>query len=1119
MDTEKQAESLVDELEKLTHSERVARMVKIGTEFQTNPNAKTLLDHLASKSLYEQLLSLESCHGSRDLSFAKQIISSSSSKHLKKRAIDLIALFGSDEELIQALQAVPLYLQVATLHRLRHAHGRRKRLGVIEQYLKELENKEGKDKQFQRLFLLGSENLVEKHLPKFLDHFSTQQWLDLAKYHARLAQNVFDHWIERSDEDDRDLIGKINLILHQWLSHDYTVSSAVELFRTALKKVSISQLPITQLLEKSPERAVPIILSCEENLTKDKVEEFDRRALRKLPMTFFRPLFERYPGIVEEYEFTLFTPEQRLLVWQKYRLGWRNDDGTMDVDIIEALPTKERHAEARRVLRLKKFETNPSDRIPYIALLPWEEAMELQKPFIRSGDVEIRSTAIKTQVEAVKFDDAYIEDALKLVLSRKNEQDPVQIQMLDALFDIPSGRWKETHLLILDEIITSRLKSRDVSVITCHRILSLLGRILSVHCEWVAAQLGRVMRDHGCHYRFSAHLSGRVPVKECVATVEKEMSPFLDKLLRKKDAFNLIKLESIFEKQTKHWTEYLDTCEEMAQIRDIEKSSYSELLDIIRTFRPESLDWLVLKIYGNDDFACVPVIVSHVHNKRQNLLDGYLNYSLERHEDRKKAIKTMRGGFWRWTESQQEEFQKLLLKDIANQDTIVEDKIKCVQQLSLLTFVDQHPLFDLANNEESAVQEAALRALGDLDGQQGLSILIEALSDERARIAIYSLRKVLKTMPNHKTFELLSTIPHTKVTVAKETIRLIGELGTEECFQYLLGEEKVDLHVDVRVALHRALWTYLDREDTWKIFARAAENTDPKIAKAVCSIPEDGLNAQQEHQLLQVLLRVLSHDSPEVRIAALERCDTKPIQDPENILAPRLFDLIHSELDDEIKAAANAIFETYARNNTEKIGELYRRLLSDRKTLKLVHDTYMSIVSPYPGRKYLRPVTHLLLSIFKTDRLSTIRRVNLMFSGLPWAELRPYVFEIMPELHADALCAAERFIETNSTGWKEDRDDLLKVELGLKGSRDERARRLAFSFLRAGVDESVGWTDEERFRLDGYRNDESVLVAEAAWEFNVPEKGDDDSEDEDESLGDEMKEDQSGRDTVMEDDN
>ncbi|KAH9213074.1 hypothetical protein DL95DRAFT_390878 [Leptodontidium sp. 2 PMI_412] len=1113
MNVQAEARSLLEEFDQLSNSARVARMVRLGAESRLNPNVRALINHLESQSLYEQLLSLESCHGSRELSFAKQIVSSSSSKHLKKRAINLIALLGSDDNLLWALQSVPPYLQVATLHRLRRGRGSRKRLAVIEKYLGDLEHKEEDVKQFQNFFLLGSEALVERNLPRFLEQFSIQQWLNLAKYHPEIAQRVLNEWIERSEEDDFTLVSKVNTVLKQWLSHDSTVKYAVELFRNSLKKVSISRLPVTELVERSPLKAVDIVLSCEENLETVTIEELYWRALRKLPMSSFRSLFGRYPGIVEEYEFTLFTPEQRLLAYRKYREGWRDDDGVIDAYKIKKLPSQERIAEARRHIKLKKFETRPSDRIPYIALLPWDEALELQTPFIRSGDAQIRSEALAAQIEAVKFDETHIEDALNLVLSRKNEQDPVKNQLISALWDIPRGKWKENHLGMLDEIIASFLKSRDLSTVTYRSLLMLLAPILSVHHEWAAAHIGKIMREHD-YNSFRIDLSGPVPVKDSVASVQRELSPLLEKLLRKKDVYSLASLADMFSEHTKHWSEYLEACQKAIQMPDIDTSIYGQLFDILKKHKPGSLPRMLAPlVFENTALAAEPLVFSHVHHKQQNLLDAYLREAEEEPKDRRNALKVLHDGFWWWTPSQQEALAKILLNDIGHDDISFEDKVKCVLQLSLLAFLDPKSLFELAGSEESAIQESALRALGQLDGDQGLPILIEALSDDRAQIAIYSLRKVLKAIPKDKVFELLSSIPQTKVTVAKETVRLIGEMSTEKAFQYLLEKEQTELHADVRVALYRALWTYLDRDETWEIFIRAAENPDPKIAKAVCSIPEDGINMQQKQQLLQVLLRLLSHESPEVRIAALERCDAKPLQDPENILAPRLFELIYSKLNDECEGAAKAIFETYARTNVQQIGNVYRKLLSDRSALKRVHDAYMDIVSPFPGRKYLRPVTQLLLSIFKTDRLSVTRRVNLMFNGLPWEELRPYIFEILPELHADALHAAEIFIEKNETGWKEPQDDLLKVELGMARSKDERGRRLALSFLIGGVDESTGWTDEERFRLDGYRSDTSVLVAEAAWEYKVPEKVVEESDGEEE---DENAEDEAGEDVAME---
>jgi hypothetical protein len=56
------------------------------------------------------------------------------------------------------------------------------------------------------------------------------------------------------------------------------------------------------------------------------------------------------------------------------------------------------------------------------------------------------------------------------------------------------------------------------------------------------------------------------------------------------------------------------------------------------------------------------------------------------------------------------------------------------------------------------------------------------------------------------------------------------------------------------------------------------------------------------------------------------------------------------------------------------------------------------------------------------------------------------------------------------------------------------------------VGENGEWTKEKRGRLEGYRGDESVLVAEAAWEVEV--RGVDDEEDDEEEEEEEEEDDE-----------
>lgn len=95
-------------------------------------------------------------------------------------------------------------------------------------------------------------------------------------------------------------------------------------------------------------------------------------------------------------------------------------------------------------------------------------------------------------------------------------------------------------------------------------------------------------------------------------------------------------------------------------------------------------------------------------------------------------------------------------------------------------YIPPRRLLALIDDPRLPVRDTALRALGRLDGNEGVSALIQVMDDDRARIAIYALRHALLQMPADQTLNLLNQISLKKVTVAKEVIRLIGELRQQK---------------------------------------------------------------------------------------------------------------------------------------------------------------------------------------------------------------------------------------------------------------------------------------------------------------------------------------------------
>jgi HEAT repeat protein len=1097
--------SLLHELESLTHTQRTKHLIGLGQQSLTSPQTTHLITTLSHGTPYTQLLALKTIHGSRNLSLAKHLLSANS-KYLRTQAINVICCLGSDEQVLDALKNVERLLQGRTVRRLWSARGRRRRGGIIDGFLEWL-REEGEVVLWRELLPYGGREGLERGLPEVIGDFSLLEWGRLAKCWPEVAKRELWALIEASEKGDLLLRRAVCYIFTQWISHDSTVDYALNLVRKAVEKekVPLAAFPIGwpkgTLFKRRPAQAVDLIVDAKDDLGTDVFIFPTEKLLRKISLQQFLALTKRYPTLLEEHMFSNLSTEQKLPAYELIRVAWRDENGALGWAILEQLPAEQRIAEARRHLKLKWLDTNPDRRIRYISLLPWAEAIELQKPYLRSSDADIRSEALQSKLRQRRYDSSHIEDALNLIIRHKNEPATMQREFFRALKEIPAARFEEEHLQLLTQIVRNALDSAGATI-ALYLLMEFVAKVLSVHPRWAAQQMALVVKERAA-VPGRVQLSGAVPVKKVMSIVQKEMSPALESLLRKQDATALTTLARSFDTYIESWPQLLETCNKTFEVPEME-DFHEMMMEVVYKFKQPSGFWpRVIPLLTKDNKAVAGSrhIIRRIHRRYQNLLDPYIHPtpappSYTRKRD---ALNELTGGFWRWTPSQQEALAQIILKDIADEDVTSDKKVSYIWQLGLLPSVSISHLITLASDKRPIVQETALKALGRLDSSDGVPTLIEALGDERGRIAIYALRSALKDMEKSEAFEVLKAVPSTKVTVAKETVRIIGDLETEEAFEWLLEAEKGKLHASVRKALLRALWPYLDRDETWKIFNKAAEDTEPDVAKGVVDIPVDGMSFPTRQKHLALLLTLLNHPSPDVRLETLKRLNSMPLQDPDTILSPRLFELVRSEYQDEVDSATRAIFATYAHHQVPLIEKLYEELILDRKLLIRVHDNpYIGQITPRDEMKHLRPVTHAILAVLKKDRLSVKRRVKLMFEGLPWDELEGHLVDIVPELTSDALHLACEEIEGEGwrAGWKRAGDDFSETERVLREGRDERGRRIALSLLVGSVGENGEWTKEKRGRLEGYRGDESVLVAEAAWEVEV--RGVDDEEEEEE---------------------
>jgi len=935
--------------------------------------------------------------------------------------------------------------------------------------------------------------MLEVHLLRFIDRLRASDWTRLAKFHPEIIQKVLEDWADRSEDVDPRLIVIVNQVISEWSASELNANAALALLTQMLNFTTLTSLrsSIEELMKRRLAEVVSLILERDELFKLPPTYEW---RTGKLSIDQLIALSERYGSGEVLWTMDDLNVEQRRALYYYGKACWMDNDRIISMHYMQYLPKQERTAEARRHIKIRKFEAQPSSLIPYIALLPWDEAMVLQRPFLQSNDAEIRESALKCQIEAAKYDVSHLSDALKLALKCQYEQSTVRDKVMSAVQRIPGSRWKEQHLQDLAQFIRHCLDSSDLSKAGPYDLLRICTTIISFHPRWAAKQMAIIMKEYKGFSPRRFVFAGAIPTKDIVAILAEEMNPWLQKFSKTIDDKRCLScFVSSLGASARYWPELLETMEKIFEDEDfLEQENY--FFPNFKKCRPQSWFNIIPRLVEEaPTLVRSNFVMRSVHIRQQNLLPAIFSNEESRQCFSSGDFKLykIRSGFERWSQANQESLAKILVERINDEDVSSEYKQIHIKQLAVLSFIGANYLTKFANSETPLIREVATRALGHLDGDEGVRGLLEALQDDRARFAIYSLRHSFKFMLSPEIFEILKGISMKKATVVKEIIRLIGDLDTEEGLHYLLELEKTELKTDVRVALFRALWSYLERDEAWTVFHHAAANPDPVIGKAICTIPDDGLSTKARRSLLEVVNLLIKHPAAEVRIAGLKRLEKMPLQDPDDILSPRLFELLQSPLKMEVQHAAAAVFKTYARTKYELIGDAFKQALGRREMLVILHEEYLELCDPVNG--HMLPATRLILEILKTNRLTLSFRVKTMFAGLPWKELSTHILEIIPELHADALIQVERLIEENDRGEFTGKNTKVFEEV-LAKTKDERARRLALVFLLVGVHDDKGWSEEQKERLERYKEDESVMVAEAAWNVALPR--DDEKEEE-----------------------
>ncbi|HEY2783969.1 MAG TPA: hypothetical protein VGJ05_03265 [Fimbriiglobus sp.] len=1055
---------LPTEWEALSHSARVSKAVELGRKSRASAAAARLLREWGAGGFTQRLLATFACHGSRD-SDALLALTADPSRTVARVALSVLCDVGDDDSLLMALLTLPPRRAAKALFRLRRHQPK-----VVDRFVAERAG-EG-DATAWPLVPLGSAAVLDRYFVVAAERGGDVFWRRLAALHpARAAAEVVTRLGSAANPDGLLFTYARTVIAVLSGREPDTALTVVAALR---RHVSLAAMPLQSLVTRRPVAVADLV-----TVATEPASAHFQRVAHRLDLPRIVRLFRRgadYLGDPAWWLARLPAPD-RETVYRELAPAWTAADGVVSLTVLRRLPAETRQAEARRVAALPVLAARPLQRLPFVGLLPWDEARAESKLWLAHPEAENRAAAIVSLCEAARFDRARLTDLLELLTARKHEQDPVRLAFLGALASLPPGRWKPEHLPGLAQVVRDALDAGDLSSGSVAALGRLVFALLPFHPGWTVEQLAEVTRERGF-----PGWTGRVFTAEDVRRIAPALTPVAEAWLDRENEGRVVSLAFTVGRRLPDWPELVDFLERLIRTgRD--QTAAAAMALIAQHVHPERERVITAALAKDESWVLQPPVMNFLHTRRQDLLTPFLgqrSYAGRFSTGKVRHVLPLASGFFRWTDSQQETFAGSLA-ELAEPPSrkkdaqVAWDVLSAVRRLPALPAVGPERLVALAGDRRPAVQETAVRALGRLDARQGIPELLDALGDARARWAVYALRQALNDLPPARVLDVMRGVPLVKVTVAKEAVRLAGEFGGSAALGWFGELHRQDLHRDVRGALLRALWDHLDRPEAWAILDASAASPDPGVVIGLARIQVGRASDAARERVADLLRRLLDYPEPTVRVAVLGRLAAQPVPDPKRVLLAATLAKLASTVIDERTAGLSAALAGATDADAPAFAAAFILLLPQRRELASSVAEFAVATRPLGPR--LVEVRSAVLAAVEADPAAVSLQVRLAAARLAAEPFARWVLGLVGTARWHAATQSAAFDALCETA--QPAEDLERADEVWAASPDPAARWLALRTL-THVASQQGWTDARRGRLDRYRADASPIVADEA---------------------------------------
>lgn len=735
--------------------------------------------------------------------------------------------------------------------------------------------------------------------------------------------------------------------------------------------------------------------------------------------------------------------------------------------------------------------------------------------YLENVDVEVRTAGITAVIHSAYYYPDTLRDILSFCLRHRNERDPFQMAMCEALKSLKVSIWDEVHLPSLGTLIRSLCSAKDLSLTTAHHAMGLVLKVGWKFPDFTAAQIPIILE------RYSNAIPRKIwiPIKSA-KIVWKALSSIAEDRLKKNQSCNMNSLffhffdETIMRNILDMIESFLLECMKRKNVRlDVREKGLP-----IKWTSPHILSMIPSLLKTRAQLASYTA-VKHVVACRiggESLLEllrplapsseegaGWEKNSSPKENGGLKYIHFSLGTrFYCWTSQQQKIYAGTLLHRLQN-DTHLREKrelFTILSQLPSLTLEDHGikamvaPGFDCAYSHSLAMD--LLGHMADVSSLNELCVAIkEEGNDSRAKDAIFPLSRRLKKLPFETAFPYLSPVLQCNaISIQREALRLMGSFGCDAAFRRLQVYEKEkgsSLHRDVKIALLESYYNFLPKPEVWEIYAEIVARTTSSttvdsgaaLLPPIIGIPDELLTMkwQREH-FNDFILTLLSHSNRPVLLPVLER-----LKNPQKHEDPRWYPVITRLIESSYKdstlcnTASEAILAL--RVDANQLAESVSVFSFDEALFSFVN----SVSDPYVWKnnakheRYVQVAYLLAKKLIDADRRPTLAaKCIMMCCPRVWIEL------LQEMSHAGQLHSGVQFLVLNIVkdemdgNTKQFIDEVLEVEENvLRNHKEEFFRRLGLACIKL-TDVQRLYESKLNQLLKIYRSDSSKWVSEEA---------------------------------------